>query len=124
VPKEYEIRPVGDSDAPLKQLIELVRSNQKVIDDLVRANTALHDELSSVAEKLSELVDLIKESGEIEGPETPIAVQLVKLTESNRRLSEGQAALFKLLDELNRKVKVGTPVSSLLSSYPNLKLRR
>ncbi len=114
----------------VNQIIELVKTNQKIINEVIRANLELRSELAKLPLKIDQLIDemrdlvgLIEHAGkeEIRGPTSetmkPIVEQFAAMTEQNK-------AILEALDNLNRKVKSGTPVSKLMSSYPSIKLRR
>lgn len=117
----------------ITQIIELIKTNQRLVDDIMRANHELREELSVTAEKinkltksLEELMNMIKASSEeeisslltkVEIPEIKELVKMQKdLIETNERILES-------IEALNKKIKVGTPVSHILAQYPNIKLR-
>jgi hypothetical protein len=121
----------------VNQIIELIRGNQRIVEEIVRANSDLRNELSKMPPKIDELagtmkefINMIKAAGEEElsGPGAeamrPVQDSLIKLIEQNKQMVEGNQAIIESLDNLGRKMRAGTPVSSLLSSYPGLKLRR
>lgn len=119
----------------IAQIIELVKTNQKLIDEIVKADDRLRDELSKIPAKIEELVsamkgfmDLIKMAGEEEvsfTPEAmkPIAEQFQKMVEQNQRLVESNQQVLESLGDISRKIRAGTPVSHLLTSYPRLKIK-
>jgi len=121
----------------INQIIELIRGNQRVVEEIVRANSDLRNELSKIPPKIDELtgnlkefINMVKAAGEAEvgGPSSeamrPLQDSLIKLIDQNQKLVEGNQAVLESLDTLGRKMRSGTPVSSLMSSYPGLKLRR
>ena len=121
----------------ISQIIELIRGNQRIVEEIVRANSELRNELSKMPPKIDELtggmrefINMIKAAGESEmtapSPETmrPMNESLSRLIEQNQKMVEGNQSILDALDKLGNKVRSGTPVSSLLSSYPGLKLRR
>ena len=106
------------------QIIELIRSNQKMIEDVIHANTQLRSEMSKIVPKLDDLITEMREfmmllevaSKEEAGPETKKTVeQMQKLTEQN-------AAILEALNNLNKRIRAGTPVSQLLAS--GIRMRR
>lgn len=112
------------------QIIELIRTNQKIIDEVIRANLDLRNELAKLPLKIDQMIDeirdlveLIESAGREEtsgvGPDImkPIIEQIKNLGEQNK-------AMMEAIDNLNKKIKAGTPVSKLLSTYPNIKMRR
>lgn len=57
----------------LREILELVQSNQQLVDEIVKANDELRDELSKIPPKIDELLDswkefieLLKETGGVE----------------------------------------------------------
>lgn len=121
----------------VNQIIELIRGNQRIVEEIVRANAELRNELSKMPPKVDDLtatmkefIGMIKAAGEEElaAPSAeamrPLQEALTKLIEQNQKMVEGNQAILEALDALSRKVRAGTPVSALLSSYPGLKLRR
>ncbi len=120
----------------IAQIIELIKTNQKLIDEIVRADDRLRDELSKIPAKIDELIagmkgfmDLIKVAGEGEVSFTPDAMkpvteQFQKMVEQNQRLVESNQQVLESLSDISRKIKAGTPVSHLLSAYPQLKIKR
>lgn len=114
----------------INQIIELVKTNQKIINEVIRANLELRSELAKMPLKIDQLVDemreligLIEHAGraELTGPTSetmkPIVDQFKLMGEQNK-------AIIEALDSLNKKVKTGTPVSKLLTAYPSIKLRK
>ncbi|MDD5416703.1 MAG: hypothetical protein PHU12_01880 [Candidatus Aenigmarchaeota archaeon] len=114
----------------ITQIIELIKTNQKIINEVIRANLDLRSELAKMPLKIDQLIDemrdlieLIEAAGRQEtsgvGPEAmkPIVEQVKNLADQNK-------AMMEAIDNLNRKIKSGTPVSKILSSYPSIKLKR
>jgi len=123
--------------ALITQIIDLIRSNQKIVNDVVQANTELRNELSRIPSKIDELIksmkdfiSLIEAAGkeEIAAPATesfkPMVEQLQKMVEQNQRLLESNEEMINKLDNIEKKIRGGTPVSRILSSYPGMRLRR
>jgi len=121
----------------IAQIIELIKTNQRLIDEIIRADNELRNELSKLPPKIDDLVsnmkrfmEILEEAGEAEtagiGPETlkPISDALQKLAEQNQKIIDGNQAIVQALDSINRKLRSGTPISSLISQYPGLKIRR
>ena len=119
----------------INQIIELIRGNQKIVNDVIQANAELKNELSKIPPKVEELIDtmnnflsLIEAAGK-EGIETPqqqinadifkpMIDELKKISEQNQKLVESNQAVIEEIDRANRRLRGGTPVSSLLSTYP------
>lgn len=121
----------------INQIIELIRSNQKIVNDVIQANSELRNELAKMPAKIDELtglmknfITLIEAAGKEEistpGPELmkPVTEELKKMVEQNQKILETNQAMIDKLDVMGRKMKRGTPVSELLSSYPSMRLRK
>ena len=119
------------------QIVELIKGNQTVVNEVLAANASLRNELSRVPPKIDELtvslkrlINLIEAAGREEvtapGPETmkPLNESFQKMLDMNQKMLENNEAMMEALDSINKKLKSGTPVSQLLSSYPSLKIRK
>lgn len=111
------------------QIIELVKTNQKIINEVIRANLELRGELAKMPIKMDQLIDeikdlinLIEHAGREETMGSSPEI-LKPIVEQIKAMSEQNKAMLEAIDNLNKKVKSGTPVSKLLSSYPSVKLR-
>jgi len=100
-----------------KEMIEIIRLNQQIVDELVKANDALRIELSKLPMKieeltksLGELIEMIKASAEEETqPKTtdlkPLTEKLDKLIEINKKIVEDNENLLLTLDKLSKRLK-------------------
>jgi len=118
----------------ISQIISLIRGNQRVVEEIVKANSDLRNELSKLPPKIDELtttmksfLNMVKAAGEEElkapSPETmrPIEESFKQLLEQNKKLIEGNQAILDSMDKMGRKMKSGTPVSQILQQYPGLR---
>ena len=116
------------------QIVELIRTNQGIINEVIKANADLRNELSRLPSKIDDLtttmkgfINMVESAGREEitgpGPEAmkPLVDEIKKMNEQTQ--AQNQAVLDSL-EALSRKIRSGTPVSKLLSSYPGVKLRR
>jgi methyl-accepting chemotaxis protein len=121
----------------INQIIELIRNNQKIVNDVIQANNDLRNELSKLPSKMDELIDtingfleLVEAAGKEEVNVTPQPVQsnaeafkpiideLRKISDQNQKLVESNQVVLNELNKMDRKLKGGMPVSTLLSNYP------
>lgn len=121
----------------INQIIELIRNNQKIVNDVIQANNDLRNELSKIPPKMDELIDTINgflELVEAAGKEEinampqpaqpnadafkPIIDELKKISDQNQKLVESNQVVLDELNKMDRKLKGGMPVSTLLSNYP------
>ena len=120
----------------INQIIELVKSNQKIIDEVIVANSDLRNELGKLPPKIDELVfqmksfmNLVRMAGEetdVSIPSdmmSPVTEQLQKIVEQNQKVLESNQEMINSMGEINKKIKSGTPVSQLFSSYPRINIR-
>ena len=120
----------------INQIIELIRGNQKIVNDVIQANAELKNELSKMPAKIDELIgtmnnflSLVEAAGTEETETTPqpainadvfkpMIEELKKISDQNQKLVESNQAVIEEMNRANRRMKGGTPVSSLLSTYP------
>ena len=124
----------------INQIIELIRSNQKIVNDVIQANAELRNELSKLPSKIDDLIDtmnnflsLVEAAGreEIMGTApsppaptisndifNPVIDELKKISEQNQKLVESNQAFFEELEKTGKRAKGGMPISTLLSTYP------
>ncbi len=120
----------------IMQIIELIRNNQKIVDDLVKTNVDLRNEIAKLPPKIDDLVlqmksfmDLVRMAGEeseVSIPSDmmkPVTEQLQKMVEQNQKVLESNQEMLNSMEEINKKIRTGTPVSQLLSSYPRINIR-
>jgi predicted transcriptional regulator len=95
----------------IEQIIELIKSNQRIIDDVIKADAELRDEISKVPGKIDELLSSMHEFMEIlktsATEETvtdiskdvmqPLVNKMTEMIEQNKKSVEvGQATLTSL----------------------------
>ncbi len=118
----------------INQIIELIRNNQKIVNDVIQANADLKNELSKIPSKIDELLtsinnflSLVEAAGreEVTVPQSspdvfkPMVEELKKISEQNQKLIESNQTVLEELNKMSKKVKGRvTPVSTLLSTYP------
>ncbi len=122
-----------DSKEFYKELVDIIRLNQQLVDELAKANDALRIELSrlpskieDLVKKLDELVSFIKASGEQqEVPEAtsdikPVYDKLSELVDLNKKIAETNETLSGTIEELSRKMKQQGPAPSPFLRKPLL----
>ena len=132
-------RTTPDLQNLINQIIELIRNNQKIVNDVIQANADLKNELSKLPPKIDELLStinnflsLVEAAGKEEiatkpqepSPDVfkPMVEELKKLSEQNKKLIESNQSVLEELNKMSKKIKskgaAGMPVSTLLSNYP------
>jgi translation elongation factor EF-G len=106
----------------MKDLLDVVRMNQQIVDELAKSNDALRIELSKLPGRLEDLINsmhellsYIKASATEEmmvSPNVdmkPLADKLDQLIEGNKKIVETNQSLMGGLDELERKLRPPMP---------------
>jgi hypothetical protein len=119
----------------INQIIELIRSNQKIVNDIIQANSGLRSELSKLPPKIDDLVgtmnkflSLVEAAGkeEFSAPAQqanadmlkPVVDELKKISDQNQKLVENNQTVMDELNKMSKRLKGGLPVSTLLTNYP------
>lgn len=103
----------------IEQIIELIKSNQRVIDDVVKGNSELRDELSripgkidSLIKNMNEFMDLLKAGAAEEtvsevSKETmgPLVSKFDELIEQNKKNLEVSQATLTSLSTMDKRLK-------------------
>ena len=117
-----------DSREFYKELVEIIRMNQQLVDELAKANDALRIELSRLPSRLEdmigrldELISYIKASaGEDYGPESsadamkPLIDKMTDIIESNKKIAESNEAVQKSIEEMNSRMKKPLPPPGMM----------
>jgi len=103
----------------IEQVIELIKSNQRIIDDSIKANTDLISEVSKVPKKVEDLIiemrefmKLLKTSAEEEEVSavskevmTPLVDKMTELIEQNKKNFETNQAALTTLGIIEKRLK-------------------
>ena len=111
----------SSTDSPrgiIADIIDIVRMNQQLVDELAKSSDALRIELSKLPGKLddlimnvNQLVSFIKTSGEAEvggiSEEAfkPLVEKMDEMVKTNKVISEKNDSMLELLDEISKKLK-------------------
>lgn len=102
----------------LSDVVDIVRMNQMLVDELAKSNDALRIELSKLPGRLDdlivnmkELISFIKSAGEQEA--TPISSDVMKpviekldeLVKENKKITEKNDAMLELFDDVEKKLR-------------------
>ena len=107
-----------------REMVDIIRMNQQLVDELAKANDALRIEISRLPARIEELVDKMKEllsyikaaateeqtgmtaSGQAiaEGMQ-PLAKRLDVLIDTNKKIVENNQALLNVLEEMDNKLR-------------------
>ena len=102
----------------IREIIDIVRMNQQMVDQLAKSNDALRIELSKLPAKIDELVtnmkeivSFIKSSGEEETvgitkeAMKPLVEKFDEMINTNRTISEKNDSMLELLDDIGKKIR-------------------
>jgi hypothetical protein len=109
------------------QLVEIVRMNQQLVDELAKANDALRIEIARLPAKLeelignmNELISFIKASAGSEMAESaaagadikPLLSRMDSLIALNKKIVESNEGVMANMDQLNAKMRPRMPLSA------------
>ncbi|MDI6798554.1 MAG: hypothetical protein QMD12_00955 [Candidatus Aenigmarchaeota archaeon] len=107
-----------DTKGFLREMVDIIRMNQQLVDELAKANDALRIEISRLPARLEEVVNSINElltyikasATEETGAPTPMSFKpltdkLDQLIEQNKKIVESNQALSAVLSEIGEKLK-------------------
>ncbi len=103
----------------IEQIIELIKSNQRVIDDLVKSNSELRDEMSKIPSKVDQLLDSMKEFMDIlkstateetvtdmsKDLMTPVVAKMDEMLMQNKKGMEVSQAMVAGLETIDKRLK-------------------
>ncbi len=103
----------------MEQVIELIKSNQRIIDDVVKANAELRDEIARIPSKvdklletMNEFMDLLRLASEEEerggvGPEAfkPMVDKMTEMVEQNGKSLEASQTMLTSLETIDKRLK-------------------
>jgi molecular chaperone DnaK (HSP70) len=104
-----------------KELVDIIRLNQEIVQEMAKANDALRIEISklpgkldALIVKLDELISFIRasateehvpESEEEKSESGGLSKKLEELLETNKKITEANQAIIAALENLERKLK-------------------
>jgi methyl-accepting chemotaxis protein len=106
----------------IEQIIELIKSNQRVIDDIIKSNSDLRNEISKLPGKIDQLIsnihefiELLKASATEEAATggaglsseafEPLVKKMDELIEQNKQSVEASQAVISGLDTIDKRLK-------------------
>ena len=98
-----------------REMVDIIRMNQQIVDELAKANDALRIEISKLPAKMEELISNLKElisfikasaTEESFGTEStnPMNKKLEELVETNKKIVENNQAVLGVLEDLGKKL--------------------
>lgn len=99
----------------IEQIIELIKSNQRIIDDIVKSDSELRNELSrlpgridNMVSKMDEFLDIMKSAAQEEtgsGGSDILAKKITELVEHNKKAAESSQAVLSSLSSIDNRLK-------------------
>ncbi len=103
----------------IEQIIELIKSNQRIIDDVIKADAELRNEISKVPGKIDELldnmgefIDLLKASATEETVSEvskdvmkPLVEKMTEMVDQNKKILEADQASLVSLGVIDKRLK-------------------
>ncbi len=106
-----EQKQVGDAKGFMREIMDLVKANQRMVEEIVRSNNELTNELEKIPGKINEVtgqwkefLDILKRGGE-GGVSTGASEDLGKLVELNKSLIDKNEEMVKSMKDLQKSIK-------------------
>jgi hypothetical protein len=130
---KIEDSPEVDSRDFFKELAEIVRMNQQIVDEMAKANDALRIEISKLPAKmddlisqLSELISFVKASATEEPVHSetslkPLLEKMDALIDGNKKMAEGIQSTLTSVEEVGDKIKshaIRPPLRRMMPPQP------
>lgn len=123
--------PSAETGRLMEQIIELIKSNQRVIEDIVKSNFELRSEMSKIPGKvdqllssMSEFMELLKTSATEETVSSisrdvmePVVGKIGELVEQGKKNSDATQAMLASLDMIDKRLKHMTAQYAAPSAY-------
>jgi regulator of sigma D len=116
--EELEKKTVFSQKEFYKELVDIIRINQQIVNEVVKANDSLRIELARIpprieelVEKLDELLGYIKEAAKEEVKveerveDKAMLKKIEELVETNKKISDRLSELASNIEELQEKLK-------------------
>lgn len=106
-----------DAKEFLREIVDIVRMNQQLVDELAKANDALRIELSRLPGRIEELINNLKEllsyirasateeAGVPSESFKPLMDKLDQLIEGNKRIVESNQSMTAALEEMDKRMR-------------------
>jgi pyruvate formate-lyase activating enzyme-like uncharacterized protein len=108
-----------------REMVDIIRMNQQIVDELAKANDALRIEISKLPSRMEELVSNMKElisfikaAASAETTTTtvtePMNKKLEELIDTNKKIVENNQAVLGVLEDLGKKLTRPAPPPMLM----------
>jgi len=116
--EQVENNPGIDSRDMFKEIIDIVRMNQQIVDEMAKANDALRIEISKLPGRLDQLIGSLNElltyikasaAEEMTAPAQaslqPLMAKFDQMIETNKKIAETNQSVVTTLGELENKLR-------------------
>jgi len=116
--EQIESNPGTDTRETFRDIIDIVRMNQQIVDEMAKANDALRIEISKLPGRLDQLIGSLNElltyikaseSEEKAAPTQdtmhPLLTKFDQMLESNKKIAETNQSVVTTLGELENKLR-------------------
>jgi len=115
--EQIETNPAVDTRDLFKDIVDIVRMNQQIVDEMAKANDALRIEISKLPGRLEQLISSLQElltyikasATEEMAPSQaslqPLLAKFDALLESNKKIAETNESVVSTLSKLDEKLK-------------------
>lgn len=120
----------------MREVMDLVKSNQGMVNEIIKSNDELRDEIARVPKKIDKLIEswndffeLLKETTKkgVSGGGTgggDLSKKLDKLIEQNQSIIESNNQTIDKLSSIEKKLKRTPSKTTVPRKYSGIKLRR
>jgi len=120
--------PTVDTKEIFREVVDVMRMNQQIVNELSKANDAMRLELSKLVQKLedltnnlNELISYIKTAAAEEAPQAQettgrLAQKINELVDANKKIVESNQTVLSVLDEMEKHIR--RPILSLPPRKP------
>ena len=115
-------------------IMDLVKANQKLVDEVVKANSALRQDLQSVVSKMDEVLDswkqfteLLKKAAGDEAMPESMAGKFDKLIDLNQQVLESMQRTQETMETMKSRphsMPSTSPSPTGISKYPRIRVTR
>ncbi len=122
--EQLETSPAVNAKEFLSEIVDIVKMNQQLVDQLAKADDAMRIEISklpgkieTLIETMTELLSYIKASAGEEGPSgpagpsgpSPLAEKIDKLVEANQKMVEHNESMLSALENIGERMRRPLP---------------
>lgn len=116
--EQIESSPSVDNKDFFKDLVDIIRLNQQIVDEMAKANDSLRLEISRIPSRLEQLTNALEEllsyikAAAVEEATTPspsslqpLLAKFDELIASNKKIAEMNESVMSTVSDLDRKLK-------------------